>query len=257
MTETTAVNDIDLTDFLRDWPHEPGHVNARRIIGQDGEPKIQVRVELGVIQMEMSGRPDGRRAEGFASLLALQRHRLKQYQSTTGRNEGFALSDEEARELRDEALQYYHRYVALFAIGEYELVIRDTMHILEIDELCRTCAASEPDREALQPFRTSAVTMRARAEAEFALATGQPKEAMNALDRGLAELRAVFQELGPPDAFEQANEVALLRGMRDVLVPKLPASQRVELHQRLQAAIESENYELAAILRDEIRMMKD
>lgn len=251
------MSNSDLTEFLRDWPHEPGHVNARRIIGRDGEPKIQVRIELGVIHMEMSGRPDGRRPDGYASLLALQRHRMRQYQSQTGLDAGFVLSEDEARDLRDEALQYYHRYVALFAIGEYELVIRDTAHILEIDELCRAGAANPSDREALQPFRTSAVTMRARAGAEFALAAGQPKDAMNALDRGLAELRTVFQELGRPEAYDEANEVALLRGMRDVLVPKLPASQRVELHQRLQAAIEAENYELAAILRDEIRMMKD
>ncbi|MCZ6836011.1 MAG: UvrB/UvrC motif-containing protein, partial [Planctomycetota bacterium] len=67
----------------------------------------------------------------------------------------------------------------------------------------------------------------------------------------------VFQELGQSDAYEQANEVALLRGMRDVLVPKLPSSQRVELQQRIQGAIAAENFELAAILRDELRMMKD
>ena len=45
--------------------------------------------------------------------------------------------------------------------------------------------------------------------------------------------------------------------MREMLVPKLPSSQRVELEERLQAALDDENYELAAILRDELRMMKD
>jgi hypothetical protein len=51
-------------------------------------------------------------------------------------------------------------------------------------------------------------------------------------------------------------EIALLEGMRDVLIPKLPSSQRYELEQRLSAAIDAENYELAALLRDELRMMK-
>jgi protein-arginine kinase activator protein McsA len=45
--------------------------------------------------------------------------------------------------------------------------------------------------------------------------------------------------------------------MRDALVPKLPLSQRAELRQRLEAAIAAENYELAAILRDELRMLGD
>ena len=89
------------------------------------------------------------------------------------------------------------------------------------------------------------------------LAAGRSKEAMQALDRGLEELRFVFQEFGRTEAYEQSNEVTLLRGMRDVLVPKLPSSMRVELQQRIQAAIDGENYELAAILRDELKMMKD
>ena len=51
------------------------------------------------------------------------------------------------------------------------------------------------------------------------------------------------------------NEVQLLRGMREMLVPKLPTSQRSELEERLRAAIRAENYELAAILRDELRQL--
>ena len=47
----------------------------------------------------------------------------------------------------------------------------------------------------------------------------------------------------------------MLEGMRDVLQPKLPSSQRHELDRRLKAALEAENYELAAILRDEIRQL--
>jgi len=48
----------------------------------------------------------------------------------------------------------------------------------------------------------------------------------------------------------------LLEGMLDLLIPRLPASQRVELEARLQDALHSENYELAAILRDELRLMR-
>ena len=55
----------------------------------------------------------------------------------------------------------------------------------------------------------------------------------------------------------EPNEVQLLRGMRDALIPKLPVSQRNELQERLRAALDSENYELAAILRDELRMLGD
>ena len=38
-------------------------------------------------------------------------------------------------------------------------------------------------------------------------------------------------------------------------MPKLPASPEAELRDRMNRAIEQENYELAAILRDELRAM--
>ena len=46
-----------------------------------------------------------------------------------------------------------------------------------------------------------------------------------------------------------------LRALRDTLVPQLPPAQRSELEARLRAAVLAENFELAAILRDELRMM--
>jgi protein-arginine kinase activator protein McsA len=39
-------------------------------------------------------------------------------------------------------------------------------------------------------------------------------------------------------------------------VPQLPPAQRTELEERLRAAVRAENYELAAILRDELRLME-
>jgi hypothetical protein len=71
----------------------------------------------------------------------------------------------------------------------------------------------------------------------------------------LAELRSHFDDHGPMDGFDQSNEVTLLRGMRDALVPRLPTSERSELEERLRRAVSAENFELAAILRDELRSM--
>jgi excinuclease UvrABC helicase subunit UvrB len=76
-----------------------------------------------------------------------------------------------------------------------------------------------------------------------------------AIDRGLDEIRAMLAGRGEAERFDQANEVQLLRGMREMLVPKLPTSQRSELEERMRAAIRAENYELAAILRDELRQL--
>ena len=162
-----------------------------------------------------------------------------------------------AATLREEAVQFYHRYVALFALGDYQRVGADTLHALAIFDLCRDYGASEDDRRLLEQFRPHVLTMRARAEAEFAIAEQQPRAALAALDHGLEELRAFYTDHGHAETWESTNEVQLLRGMRDALVPKLPGSQRVELEERLRAAIDAENYELAAILRDELRLLGD
>lgn len=245
----------DLTHLLHSWPYEPGRINARTITGEDGREKLQLRVDLGVLQMELHGRPDGQQPHGFESLLDYQLDRLNRYTEQNGSAAGFVLSSSEATALREEAVHYYHRYVGLFAIRDYSGVIRDAERNLQVLNLCRDFSETESDRRVLEQFRPQVVVMRVRAEAELALQRNAPRDALNALDRGLEELREVFSERDTESAFEQSNEVQLLRGMRDVLVPKLPASQRAELQERLMAALDAENYELAAILRDELRMM--
>lgn len=277
-----CLTDFDLTQILRTWPHEAGRINARRIEGADGRPKLQIRIDLGVLQMEIEGRPDGLRPFDFESLLDYQWDRLRRYaaesqpaedgneglaagavgagkpgRSGFGGATGFVLSQDECRALREEAVQYYHRYVGLFALCDFAGVLRDTTRNLELFDLCRDFGQTEMDRTVLEQFRPPVLMMRARSAAEMAIVSGHPKHALAALDRGLAQLRAFFDDAGRSEEFEGANEVQLLRGMRDALVPKLPSSQKVELQERLRAAIDAENYELAAILRDELRMMED
>ncbi len=251
------MSDEDLTRFLNDWPLDTGKINARRIIGDDGREKIQVRIDLGVLQLEAEGRPDGQKPEGFKSLLEYQLDQLERYTRQSSTPSGFVLSPDECRALREEAVQYYHRYVPLFALGDYGGVVRDTSRNIKVIDLCRDFAAVDFDRVLLEQFRPHVISMRARAEAEIALAAKQPKEALAAIDRGLAEIKSSMQTSDSEPDFEHSNDVQLLRGMRDALVPRLPASQRVELKERLRAALDAENYELAAILRDELRMLED
>jgi hypothetical protein len=251
------MNQQDLTEFLSAWPHEPGRMNVRRITGADGVEKIQIRIDLGVLQMETTGRPDGVRPHDVESLLEYHRDRRDRYIRESGSSTGFILSPDDCRALREEAVQYYHRYVANHALGDYAAVIADTTRNLEVFDLCRLHGAQEFDRMLLDQFRPHVITMRTRAEAELAMGDKEPKAAVAALDAGLRELREVFHESGRDDIFDQSGDVQLLQGMRDALVPRLPASQRAELKERLRAAIDAENYELAAILRDELRMLRE
>lgn len=247
----------DITPILNQWPYEPGKINVRLIDGDDGEPRIQLRLDLGVLQMRTSGRPDGQRPHGFESLLEYHESRLDEHADEKGSASGFALSEEDCRELREEAVQYYHRYVCLMVLEDYDGVVRDTTRNLRLLDFCSRHAANEGDRHVLEQFRPYITMMRARALASQALSDNEPKAAIHAIDEGLAALHQYFQEQGEAETFEQAAEVQILKGMRDALTPKLPVSQQAELRQRLESALKQENYELAAILRDELKAMKE
>lgn len=261
--------DRDLTELLDEWPFQPGQINVRLIQGTDGEPRIQVRLDLGILQMFVDGRPDGQRPNGYDSLLELHEARLDELRGVReleGEIEGeddeeeedeptLALSQEDCRLLREEAVQYYHRYIALLVLEDYEGVARDTSRNLRALDLMGEHAESEDDRRAMEQNRPYIMMMRARALASLALKEDEPKAAVHAIEEGIEALRQYYADRGIPDLFEQSGEVAMLREMRDALVPKLPLSQKAELRQRLEAAIAAENYELAAILRDELRLM--
>ncbi len=246
----------DLSRLLNEWPYEPGKINVRLIDGDDGEPRIQLRLDLGIMQMHANGRPDGQRPFGHESLLEYHEARLDEHEEEHGSGAGFVLDEDECRELREEAVQYYHRYVCLMVLEDFEGVVRDTTRNLRVLDLCTKYAETEGDRQVLEQFRAYITMMRARARASQALKDNEPKAAIHAIDEGLEALRQHFSQTEEGETFEESNEVQVLRGMREALTPKLPVSQRAELKQRLGQALQEENYELAAILRDELRMLK-
>jgi len=52
---------FDISHLLEHWDYQPGQVVVRKFTGKDGVPKIQLRVDLGLLQMNAEGRPDGKR----------------------------------------------------------------------------------------------------------------------------------------------------------------------------------------------------
>ena len=99
--------------------------------------------------------------------------------------------------------------------------------------------------------------MRYRAMASMAVRDNEPKAAVVVIDEGLDVLKATFAGSSKPGAFDQSSEARSLRALREGLMPQLPPSQKSELRRRLADAIAQENYELAAILRDELKQLKD
>ena len=142
-------------------------------------------------------------------------------------------------------------------LDDFDRVIRDTTRNLRVLDLCAKHAGSEHDRHVLEQFRPYIIMIRARALASQAMRESEGKAAVVALDEAVETLRTYFDASGRPGDFEDSGEVQMLREMRDALAPKPAVSQASELTQRLQRAVEAENYELAAILRDELKQLRE
>ena len=48
----------DITNILAGWDFNPDELQVRIIPGDDGRERIQMRLDLGVLQMELAGRPE-------------------------------------------------------------------------------------------------------------------------------------------------------------------------------------------------------
>ena len=54
----------DIDRILQEWPYEPGEISARLVRAADGREVVQMRVEMGLLQLETEGRPDGQQPSG-------------------------------------------------------------------------------------------------------------------------------------------------------------------------------------------------
>ncbi|RYZ79637.1 MAG: hypothetical protein EOP06_26825, partial [Proteobacteria bacterium] len=159
----------DLAVLLQGWDYNSNEVTVRRVVGADGREKIQMRLDLGVLQMEISGRPDGKRPYGFESLLEYQLAQKESASTSTTDWSQWTLDSEACSDLKQEAMQYYYRYLSLFHLGDYHEVIRDTTRNITVFDLIRDYAEDEADRMSLEQFRPYVLMMNARARACLAL----------------------------------------------------------------------------------------
>lgn len=245
---------VDISDILDDWPYEPGQITARRVRGDDGRDKIQFRLDLGLLQMEVTGRPDGERPYSYESLLAYHQARLKRCRDNDN-EEDFKLDEQTCERLRTEGLMYYHRYLAAFILEDYDIVEADTARSLEMMDLCSKYAAEESDRFVVEQYRPYVLMMRARARARLALADNRPKAALLAVREAIADVTACFQRVGEGERTAQSSELAILQALVAEIEARVPVDPVTKLRKQLDKAIAEERYEDAAAVRDQLKRL--
>jgi hypothetical protein len=246
----------DIGPIIKGWDYEPGTINVRKITGHDGKPKLQMRLDLGVLQMEMSGRPDGRTPHGCESLLEFFEQQLESHREKNGTDLGFHLSPEQCQSLREEAVMYYHRYLSLFVLEEFSGVVRDTARNLRVMDLCGQFAQEEHDRLILEQYRPYLLMMNARARASISFKNQEYKKALEMVTDALEEIREFFRKYGQEELYSKANEVRILKRFAREIRGKLPVDPVARLQSKLEKAVKAERYEEAAKLRDLILAQK-
>ncbi len=103
----------NIDDILRHWSYDPNSVSVRLCRGGDGRQVLQMRIDMGLLQLEVEGRPDGMRPNGEESYY--------DYLVSLVLNEGddFVLDDDQCAEVDREFVQFYHRRICWLKLQEY------------------------------------------------------------------------------------------------------------------------------------------
>lgn len=245
---------FDISDLLNSWEYQAGQIVVRRFKGKDGKEKIQLRVDLGLLQMDAFGRPDGKKPFGQDTLFEHYKNRLQKYiDSHEASDEGFKLDPEDCSKLQQEAIQFHHRYICLFQLKDYAGVIRDTERNIAVFDFVEKYAELRELAWSVQQLRPQLLMMQVRAKATLALDNGKHDDAILAVEEGIEELRQFFNRIERPELMEQSAEVASLDAYLNEIRSTRPLSERERLEQALDDAIQREDYEKAAQLRDKLK----
>jgi hypothetical protein len=232
-----------LDSILQNWDFDPHSLSVRLVKGDDGRDVIQMRVDLGVLQMETNGRPDGQTMEGFPTFLDALLDAEKQ-------DPDLVMNENQCFESDREFVQFYHRRISWLRLEHYHRAVEDADHTLALMDFCRDHSPDDEWTMSHEQYRPFVLFHRTQASALAALDESTPENAVSEINRGLDSIRSVFEEHEALDDFENDEMVVELIKLRESIRDQYEVGE--SLQERLAAAVREEQYELAARLRDEL-----
>jgi hypothetical protein len=247
-------DEFDIRELLESWPFDPDN-DARIVAGDDGREILQVRTPLGLEQFEMQGRPDGARPHKMESALDFYQKKLARAE-TAGNADDFELNTNECGELIGEGTLYYFRYLRLFQLHRWAETVRDTTRNLRLFDFLRTHAEREEDQMYLEKWRPYLVRMNAAASALLQLEQGDVSKALQIVQSGREQIEALEDLDDETFNMERERSITALRELENQVQKKKPVSRVELLEGQLRRAIEQQEFERAAELRDRIRALR-
>lgn len=243
----------DISYLLRQWPFESEEFQVRSIIGDGERELIQVRLDLGLIQMELVGRPDGTTPDGYESLLEKFDHLAKQ---AAEKSQPYKLSHDDCVMLMREGVQYYYRYYAAFHLKRFDIVVRDTERNLRLFDFVVEHATRKRDKLEFDKYRPYVTMMRSRARAFLCLENDDFPGTLQCIDEGIEAIRAFLGKYEQSEGEVECSELEFLIRWRQELENDKPKEPVDELQHQLNLAVAVEDYEEAAKLRDQIQQLR-
>jgi hypothetical protein len=245
---------VDLRRLLKSWPYDPEN-DARIVRGDDGREILQVRTPLGIEQYELDGRPDGLRPHGMDSALDHHLRRLNQAKFA-GREAEFELSPQECGELFQEGTLFYFRYVRLFQLKDWPRTIRDTARNLRAFDFLHQYARREEDQQFLEKWRPYILRVNASASVMQDIEKGAYHEALKTAREAIQKIEALEELEDETFKFERERSILALRELESQIQKNRPLSELEQLEHQLRRAIDRQEFERAAQLRDRIRVLR-
>jgi len=249
---------LDLDELIGDWSCPKGEVAARLVRGEDGGELVQLRIDLGLLQMFPDGRPDGKRYHGLPSVREYVRRELRL---------GHAPTEQDWAELQRELVQLNYRRIALGNLVDAEAqrddceaerwhlvrAARDTDECLSALRLITDHSGGTGSNMALLP---TLLFSRARFRSRLAALEGRIEEAVEEAEAGADVLDATLDDIGlDPEQRKQDPGVSHLRQLGERLRKQHGIEQT--LRERLDEALERDDFESAVQLREQLRRRRE
>jgi hypothetical protein len=160
------------------------------------------------------------------------------------------LSEQQCMDIDREFMQFYHRRISWLRLQFYNRAVMDADHTLRLMDVTESLSGDEEWIGSHEQYRPFVLFHRTQADALGQLEESSAEEAIQAINRGLETMRAFFEKHEAEDHFESDELVVRLVDLRESLRNEYSVGQT--LNEQLADAVEREQYELAARLRDEL-----
>jgi hypothetical protein len=238
----------DIDAALQGWEFKPRVIQARLVQTASGRQAIQMRVDLGILQMETRDRPDGTRPHGCATYFDYLRQQARVAHRA---GESLVMSEEQCMEADREFVQYYHRRICWMALRNFGRAVADADHTLAFMDFVREHSPDQEYTQAHEQYRGFVIFQRTQSAVARALEKDNAEQAIDEIQSGLERLRAFFAAFEVQDQMDEDGMVQQLRKMEKSL--RDTHGIEATLNEQLNEAVAREDYETAARLRDALR----